>query len=409
MENHPIPQDITGFQFKLIGNMTVKQFAYLAGGTVLAWFCFFILPLFIVIRLPLAIIFLAAGIGLAFVPIDGRPMDVMIVNLIKAMFAPTQYIYRKNGGNIASNAAQVPQPTQAPSIILSNHPTTASTPVPQAQIQSPIQVTQAPQPPLQSSIPAPQMPPIQTPVDQPGKVIELPDNSLPPVMSGNLDDLVNAKAEEAEEKIEENEKKLEEEVSTLQKELEQAKAMENTETNLTNASTAHQKAQELEKALIEATRQREELEKELLALKSKLEGQAQPKFNPATLTPMPQTQRIRKVPSGMEKSIGLPTAPQDPNLITGIVKDPRGNPLPNILVEVKDPEDNPVRAFKTNGLGQFAAATSLANGKYIISFEDSKGQNKFDTVEIEANGAPIMPLEILSVDPREELRRELFN
>ena len=111
----------------------------------------------------------------------------------------------------------------------------------------------------------------------------------------------------------------------------------------------------------------------------------------------------------MEKSIGLPIASQEPNLITGIVKDPRGNPLPNILVEVKDPEDNPVRAFKTNGLGQFAAATSLTNGKYIIAFEDPKGQNKFDTVEIEATGTPIMPLEIISVDPREELRRELFN
>ncbi len=413
MENHPIPQDITGFQFKLIGNMTVKQFAYLAGGTVLAWFCFFILPLFIVIRLPLAIIFLAAGIGLAFVPIDGRPMDVMIVNLIKAMFAPTQYIYKKSGGNLNSRPAQASHPVEAQNIILSNNPPPALTQTPQAPIQGPIQITQAPQPKpesqLESSMPIPQTLPIQIPIDQPGKVIELPDNSAPPVISGNLDDLINTKAEEAEEKMEENEKKLEEEVSTLQKELEEAKAVENTETNLTNASTAHQKAQELEKALIEATRQREELEKELLALKSKLENQAQPKFNPATLNPLPQTQRVRKVPPGMEKSIGLPTAPQDPNLITGIVKDPRGNPLPNILVEVKDPEDNPVRAFKTNGLGQFAAATSLANGKYIISFEDPKGQNKFDTVEIEATGTPIMPLEIFSVDPREELRRELFN
>lgn len=418
MENHPIPQDITGFQFKLIGNMTVKQFAFLALGTLLAWFCFFILPLFIIIRLPLAILFLAMGIGLAFVPIDGRPMDVMIINLIKAMFAPTQYVYKKTGGNLASNAAQSDQ-AQSQNILLSNHPQantqTAQAPLPQQQLtiqvaQPAIQAVQpSPQPQPQIITPAPQIEPIQIQDSTPGHVIELPDNSQPPVTSGNLDDLVNAKAEEAEEKIEENEKKLEAEVSTLQKELEEAKALENTETNISNAGVAHQKAQELEKALIEATRQREELEKELMSLKAKLEGQTQQKFDPATLNPLPQTQRVRKVPPGMEKSIGLPTAPQDPNLITGIVKDPRNNPLPNILVEVKDLEDNPVRAFKTNGLGQFAAATSLSNGKYIISFEDSKGQNKFDTVEIEANGSPIMPLEIISVDPREELRRELFN
>ncbi|MBP9716400.1 MAG: PrgI family protein [Candidatus Levybacteria bacterium] len=412
MDNHPIPQDITGFQFKLIGNMTIKQFAYLAAGTVLAWFCFFILPLFIVIRLPLAIIFLALGIGLAFVPIDGRPMDVMIINLIKAMFAPTQYIYRKNGVNLASNAAQAPQ-AQPQNTILSNYPAQVNaqptqTPI---QVQQPIlQPSQSILQPLpQAATPISQPLPVQPQDSEPGKVIELPDNSQPPVISGNLDDLINAKAEEAEEKIEENEKKLEAEVSTLQKELEEAKALENTETNITNAGTAHQKTQELEKALIEASRQREELEKELLALKAKLEGQTQPKFNPGTVAPLPQTQRVRKVPPGMEKSVGVPTAPQDPNLITGIVKDPRNNPLPNILVEVKDPEDNPVRAFKTNGLGQFAAATTLANGKYLISFEDPKGQNKFDTVEIEANGTLIMPLEIISVDPREELRRELFN
>ncbi len=422
MENHPIPQDITGFQFKLIGNMTVKQFAYLAAGTVLAWFCFFILPLFIVIRLPLAIIFLAIGIGLAFVPIDGRPMDVMIINLIKAMFAPTQYIYRKNGGNLASSAAQTPQ-VQPQNTILSNYPAQINAqpvqappaqqplaqtaqPFPQSQPQL---VVPAPQPQPQVATPIPQPLPVQPQDSGPGKVIELPDNSQPAVISGNLDDLVNAKAEEAEEKIEENEKKLEAEVSTLQKELKEAKALENTETNIASTGTAHQKTQELEKALIEASRQREELEKELLALKAKLEGQTQPRFNPGTVAPLPQTQRVRKVPPGMEKSIGLPIASQEPNLITGIVKDPRGNPLPNILVEVKDPEDNPVRAFKTNGLGQFAAATSLTNGKYIIAFEDPKGQNKFDTVEIEATGTPIMPLEIISVDPREELRRELFN
>ena len=411
MDNHPIPQDITGFQFKLIGNMTVKQFAYLAAGTVLAWFCFFILPLFIVIRLPLAIIFLTAGIGLAFVPIDGRPMDVMIINLIKAMFAPTQYIYKKTGGDLSAHTNQIQSNPQAPQIA-------AQTPLaiqqPQAQVITPIiPAAPPPQPVFQTQAPQqPQLqavPQIQIPTTQPGRVIELNDPSQKPVISGNLDDLVNTKAEEAEEKIEENEKKLEAEVSTLQKELKEAKALENTETNITNAGTAHQKTQELEKALIEASRQREELEKELLALKAKLEGQTQPRFNPGTVAPLPQTQRVRKVPPGMEKSIGVPAASQEPNLITGIVKDPRGNPLPNILVEVKDPEDNPVRAFKTNGLGQFAAATSLTNGKYIIAFEDPKAQNKFDAVEIEATGAPIMPLEILSVDSREELRRELFN
>ena len=132
-------------------------------------------------------------------------------------------------------------------------------------------------------------------------------------------------------------------------------------------------------------------------------------FDPSLATPPATTQRVRKVPPGLEKTVGIPSAPDTPNLITGILKDSRGNPLPNILVEVKDTDSNPVRAFKTNGLGKFVSATPLSNGKYIISFEDSAEQHQFDAIEIEATGEPIMPLEIISVDAREQLRRELFN
>lgn len=111
----------------------------------------------------------------------------------------------------------------------------------------------------------------------------------------------------------------------------------------------------------------------------------------------------------MTKSVGLPAVSEFPNLLTGIIKDPRGNPLPNILVEVKDEEGNAVRAFKTNALGQFASATALPNGNYTIDFEDSRAQNRFETVAFSATGEIILPIEIISLDNREELRRSLFN
>jgi hypothetical protein len=111
----------------------------------------------------------------------------------------------------------------------------------------------------------------------------------------------------------------------------------------------------------------------------------------------------------MQKSAGMPITPEFPNVLTGIVKDPRGNPLPNILVEVKDEQGNAVRAFKTNALGQFASATPLSNGSFTIEFEDAREQNKFDTVAFKAGGEIILPIEVISVDTREELRRSLFN
>ena len=49
MENHPIPQDVTGFQFRLIGSMTVKQFGYLSAGVIAAVIVFY-MPIFILLK-----------------------------------------------------------------------------------------------------------------------------------------------------------------------------------------------------------------------------------------------------------------------------------------------------------------------------------------------------------------------
>ena len=37
MKQHPIPQDITGYKFHLIGAMTLKQFAEVAVGAIIAF------------------------------------------------------------------------------------------------------------------------------------------------------------------------------------------------------------------------------------------------------------------------------------------------------------------------------------------------------------------------------------
>ena len=109
------------------------------------------------------------------------------------------------------------------------------------------------------------------------------------------------------------------------------------------------------------------------------------------------------------KNAGLPHVSDTPNVIVGIVKDSRGNVLSGMLVEVKDKEGNPVRAFKTNQLGQFASATPLTPGIYSIELEDPKNQHTFDVIQILANNQILLPIEIVSRDAREDLRKELFN
>lgn len=216
------------------------------------------------------------------------------------------------------------------------------------------------------------------------------------------------KKENIEQEEAEKEQLLKKEEEYIEKELADAKTQEASAVNSPSAADMHQKVLELEKLLQETAAQRQELERQIQSLQQKLNNQGQSLYKPTAAVPKRETINVRSVPAGMAKSVGVPIAPEFPNLLTGIVKDPRGNPLPNILVEVKDKTGNPVRAFKTNGLGQFASATTLSNGTYDIVFEDTKGQNKFDTIEISATGEIILPLEIISQDAREDLRKSLF-
>jgi hypothetical protein len=307
--DHPIPQDITGFQFKLIGSMTVKQFLYLAVGIIISWFIF-VSGLFFLIKWPLILLFGGGGIALAFVPIGGRPMDTMIAHFIKAFFRDSTYVYDKIGGSLP-----VAQPIAKP-----------KPPAPAATPKMPPQIS--PEPAIH-----PAMAPAPKPIAEPQV---LPHAEISPAPSP--------------------------EPQVQHQPLPQAPVQNTTQ-------VLHQAP-------------------------------------PPQITP---SLNVRQVPASQTTTVGIPATPEVPNLITGIIKDPRNNPLPNILVEIKDKEGNPVRAFKTNGLGHFASATPLLDGTYTIDFEDIKGENKFERIAFEAKGQIVMPFEIISTDKREELRRELFN
>ena len=405
MENHPIPQDITGFQFKLIGDMTVKQFAYLAVGVVIAWIIF-VLPLVPIVKLPLAGISVLLGAGFAFLPIEGRPMDLMIANFFKAVFDPTQFVYQKVGGHLwlpvphlaqSQKQRQAEQAAETASLsgqalkdYLNALPKRSKNRLDQKEMvffESLAAIQRNPGP--QMVMPEPTVPHAfdnkapQANIEQPAKRAELPS---------------------------EEEEILRQEALKLQQQLAEAKTQEASRTGSEEYQQAHLKVLELENLLSDTAKQKQTLELQIAELQKKLLNENRNVYTPSIAkAPKQETQNVRSIPQGLGKSIGLPISPEFPNLVTGIVKDPRGGPLGNILVEIKDADSNPVRAFKTNPLGQFASATPINNGTYTIEFEDPKGENKFDVIQFSASGQIILPIEVISVDNREELRRSLFN
>ena len=75
-----------------------------------------------------------------------------------------------------------------------------------------------------------------------------------------------------------------------------------------------------------------------------------------------------------------------PNVINGIVKDPQGKLIQGAIVIVKDATGDPLRALKTNDLGEFVVSTPLPNGKYRVTA--SLPGSKFATMEV-FDGVPV--------------------
>jgi len=434
MDQHPIPQDVTGFQFKLIGTMTVKQFGYVASGVVTAVILYY-LPfhsalaiLAKVILVPLCGI---SGVIIAFVPLEGRPIDVMATNFVKALFSPNQYIYHRQGkrlsfSTVTVSKAPVSKKTQEKTqnhlatpanhhdekeeklraLLLSSHDQAKSTldkkeaaflntlSLPSAQNTTPLAPTTAPHKAVPSALPKITNPLQQSPAIKPN----LPSfaHPAPPPLQN-----INQQPQD--------EKKTQE-VSPMN---------QVPQSSVVPGNPEH-KVSVLSQQITEIHAQKQQLEQELSHLKTQLATQ---KATPAPASiqaaapapkaaqqgqPLQDPMHVRTIPQGVTKKVGLPHISDSPNVVVGIVKDPRDNILPNILVEVKDKDGNPVRAFKTNQLGQFVSATPLSPGTYTIELDDPKKQHRFDVIQIIANNQVLLPIEVISHDAREELRKQLF-
>jgi len=95
MEQHAIPRQITNFEFKLIGFLTLKQFIYLLVFLLSAYALYSLFPIPI-LNILFAVILAGIGIVFALVPIYDRPADVWIKNIYKKLISPTQFLYKKN-------------------------------------------------------------------------------------------------------------------------------------------------------------------------------------------------------------------------------------------------------------------------------------------------------------------------
>jgi len=181
IQQHPLPQDISSYRFRLIGDMTLKQFASLAVCVILAIISYsFPLPFFF--KYPIVFTFLLLGVGMAFVPVQGRSLDVWLIAFIKSIYSPTQYTWKRTPISIPNTETAVPtkdnnlavaQPVTNARIEITSAPRS-----PQGEVgKAPTSV--APQPePIVKNIPEPVTPAPSTPVAAPKVVAQTPPPSV---------------------------------------------------------------------------------------------------------------------------------------------------------------------------------------------------------------------------------------
>ncbi|EKE06429.1 MAG: hypothetical protein ACD_19C00014G0043 [uncultured bacterium] len=338
MEQHPIPQQISSYQFKLVGDMTLKQFFQVAGGVIIS-LIFYSTSLHPLIKWPFILSSAGMGAALAFLPFEERPLERWIFAFFRSIYSPTLYFWKKTDkppvfytetavapaitavGNtnpvVETNTAKLEdaektflQKIGGLFTINNQSPTTKNqTTQKMTPIQQSVSVTFAQ--PVVSTVPDSSLNPHSS-----NPVVSVPQQ-VPTIITKSAPRLV-----------------VEESTPTINKQ----------------APIVNIEAQKLE-------------QKEITSNTVEFSVDAAP-----------------------------PSPPIAINTITGQVMDSDRKIIEGAILEIKDSNSRPVRALKSNKAGHFIIVTPLANGKYEVTIE--KEGFTFETVSFEAKGETIPAIAI---------------
>lgn len=384
MQQHPVPQNVTAYEFHLIGNMTLKQFMELGGGIGVAVFIYATnLPE--PIKWTLIVLSALGGVALAFLPFDGRPLDRMIMVFFKSVYSPTQYIWKKTA-DLPEYFKFKPRTKKALSMVdlekqkvrknLGEYLDT----LPQKPVTNPIdnqedQYLFAIQQLFQTVPAAVNVAPSTTTISVPQPKPSMKIHKLTPRL------------------VEEKGPVIEEQARIIEEVGQDIKPIKN----------------EVQKKYVSMPQQEEiaipgghiiSVETSIPAVDEKVTTAitevAETGIAPNLPTP---TQNLPKMVGNMigqaatlNQNLPFPAPPQTPNTLVGMVLTSDGRIVENAIIEVRNQDGVPVRAIKTNKLGQFFSATQLNNGNYQIEVE--KEGLEFGVVNLSLTGQKVSPLEI---------------
>lgn len=337
MEQHPVPQHIASYEFRLVGDMTIKQFGWLSAGIALA-LAFYALPIPSLFKWPLVLFSGFTGAAFAFMPFEERPLSAWCLAFYRAVVSPTQFLWQKK----------------------------ATKP----QIFAPIHRTE----------PLAKTPFVPADKNQLGEYLR----TLPGNESKNLLD-------QKEEKFLQQIASFTAHVPPTSYSIQQMptrKSPAEMPVQTPPTATSPQPLAQMTKAPPSI-----DIKKRLDALDVPNERIASVrKPGPIILPEAPGRPKKPSFSAKISPNLPIPTTPTRPNILVGMLLDNQGSLIEGAILEVRNSKGMPVRALKTNKLGQFMIATPLENDTYEI--ETEKEGLEFDIIKIEVKGEIIPPIEI---------------
>lgn len=397
-EQHAVPQNISSYQFKLVGDMTLKQFLEVAAGVIIA-LGIYSTPLPGFLKWPVMLFFVSLGAALAFLPIQDRPMEIWLTAFFKSIYSPTLFDWKKENKSYfsqpqiksvtssqtqqtnviqatattttESGAADVNKPEFTKTLEeaeksflskISNVFSTIQTPMlktPQQKVIEPFHPTVSTNidPVIPASIPIPETQnTTTTPLSIDG-MLSITDQ--PKVQTQDI--YVRKEKKEVNIPIIQN--------ISVEKQTEQSTSSKNTiaSINLNNQNTKNVSTPSLP-------------------------------ISQMNITPTPLTQSTIPITQNQTTlstiSSTPPPPPEKPNIIVGQILDTNGNIIENAIIDILDSQNRPVRALRTNRAGHFQIVTPLQNGNYIINAE--REPYKFNSLQISLDGNIVQPIVIKS-------------
>lgn len=388
MIEHPVPQNVTSYEFHLVGNMTLKQFLELAVGVIIA-IGIYGSNLYPIVKWPLVGLFVLAGVAFAFLPINERPLDAWFLAFIRAIYNPTKYFWKRNSlkpevfsfqasTNPRSQAKDTPKRTRDAGYAL------YSSTLPQKSAQP----AEDSDPRVQEILSLYDLHPDAPLTLSATKTTGQDSTELSNEVVMPLIDLENTSIDIGADEEAQSSASFTQTPPINTDTIPQQPAGD--QANNTQAGMSPVMIKQINSTPITI----DAADKPIEVYTKKAGEKAVPQAGGAHVQ---QIQRDRQSFQDAESAttntnLPFPSKPTKPNLVVGMTISNDGHIIEDVIVEIRDENAVPVRAFRSNKLGQFFISTPLPNGEYTIVAD--KDGFAFDTIKLALSGVVVDPVEV---------------